>query len=321
MFEVSVVIPAYNAQEFIAEAIESALTQTVKITEIIVVDDGSSDRTVEIVGSYNDIVRLLQQPNQGSGSARNNGILRSSGNWVAFLDSDDAWEKDHIENLIQVLRHNPDAALAYSGKIWINQNGLAIPSVTVQNEYPSGWIFAKLLENNYISSASCVIARKDILLSCNGFSTGAVFRNSQDYELWLRIAAHHPVMSTSRMSVRYRRHENNQTLKKSNYAMGHLASVRSACILVQQCKINSANQPNRIDPLDRLRRAYREAMTGTFYFRDYNASRLIFREMIKDRILDPNVITRGLICHLPVFIVDGLRKLRRELVQNARVSN
>lgn len=319
MCEVSVVIPAFNSQTFIREAIVSAMEQTITPLEIIVVDDGSSDETYKIVRSFKDI-KLIKQPNQGSGSARNNGIFQARGKWVAFLDSDDKWKEDHIESLMLVLSSNHDAALSYSGKIWTDPNGEVIQSATVQNEYPSGWVFRKLLENNYISSTSCVVVRRDVLLQCGGFRTDPVFRNGEDYELWLRICATHPIVSSCRKSVFYRRHGNNQTLKKSNYALGHLEAVRSGCNLVRNGNVDPANEPHRIDIIDRLRRAYREAITATFHFGDYKASRLIFRKMLKDRIVDFAVISRGLLCLAPGSMVDKLRGLRRNLAENGKDS-
>jgi glycosyltransferase involved in cell wall biosynthesis len=320
MPEVSVIIPALNAQAFIGEAIESALRQTLIAAEIIVVDDGSSDKTAEIVKSFDSGVILVLQHNQGSGSARNNGIMRSKGKWVAFLDADDAWEKDHVETLFNTLCQDPNTVLAYSGKIWVDKNGLVIPSKSIQNEYPSGWIFNKLLEDNYISSASCVMAKRDVLLSCGGFRTDPVFRNSQDYEFWLRISASHPVASTSRKSVRYRLHDNNQVLKASEYAIGHLSSIRSGCSLLKHGKVNPSNEPDQIYSTDRLRRAYKEAIISTFYFSDYKASRYIFWQMLCDRIFDPTVIYRGIICHAPKFIVNSLRSSRRTMLKNEKAS-
>ena len=310
MSEISVIIPAFNAQDFIGDAIESALRQTSNILEIIVVDDGSKDNTVEIVNSFNNRVSLICQPNQGSGCARNTGIYRCQGKWVAFLDADDLWEENHIETLFKALCLNPTAALVYSGKNWIDKNGNDL-SVEAQTKYPSGWIFGELIESNYISGASCVMARRDILINYNGFRPDPVYPPNEDYELWLRIAATHPVAATSCKTVRYRRHENNQTVKRSKYATGHLASLRSGCSLLVNGKVHAANKPYKINPRDRLCRAYREAITSTFYFNDYRASRCILKEMLRDRIFDLRSIFVGILCYLPEYIVHLLRRFRR----------
>ena len=96
---VSVVMPAYNSADFIAQSLTCALSQSYCNVEIIVVDDGSTDNTVEIVSSYGDNITLIQQQNAGSASARNRGAAAASGEWLAFLDSDDLWTDDKIERL------------------------------------------------------------------------------------------------------------------------------------------------------------------------------------------------------------------------------
>ena len=110
MKEISVVIPAYNHGRFLREAIDSVLAQTYAPLEIIVVDDGSTDDTEQIVRSYGDRVRYIRQQNAGVGAARNNGIANARGEYVAFLDSDDLWLPEKLAVQVEYMRRHPECA-------------------------------------------------------------------------------------------------------------------------------------------------------------------------------------------------------------------
>jgi glycosyltransferase involved in cell wall biosynthesis len=105
---ISVVIPAFNSGRFIRRTIDSVLAQSFQDYEIIVVDDGSTDDTGEVVKSYGSKVRYIYQPNAGDGPARNTGIAAAKGEWVAFLDHDDEWLPEKLEKQIKILKENPD---------------------------------------------------------------------------------------------------------------------------------------------------------------------------------------------------------------------
>ena len=95
--KISVVIPVYNREETLAHAIESALSQTLKPHEVVVIDDGSSDKSAEVAEGFGDIVRVIRQENAGAAIARNVGIRHAVGDWIAFLDSDDVWDRDKLK--------------------------------------------------------------------------------------------------------------------------------------------------------------------------------------------------------------------------------
>src|SRR5262249_27723626 len=112
--KVSVIIPAYNTEKFLAETIRNVLDQTYGDYEVIVVDDGSSDGTLGVARSFEPRIKVLAQPNGGPASARNLAIRNSRGDYIAFLDSDDLWMTDKLEEQIAFLGRNPAVGLVYS---------------------------------------------------------------------------------------------------------------------------------------------------------------------------------------------------------------
>src|SRR5215213_6400356 len=112
---VAAIIPVYNGASQIQRSIESVLAQTRQVDEVIVIDDGSTDQTADVVRSYGDRVRLLQQKNAGVAAARNHGMREARSQWIAFLDHDDAWLPEKIEEQLGALEAKPEARVCYSG--------------------------------------------------------------------------------------------------------------------------------------------------------------------------------------------------------------
>lgn len=110
---VSVIIPAFNRERYLAQTIESVLVQAYRPIEIIVVDDGSADGTAEVTRSFSNAVRYFYQPNSGCGAARNTGVIKSLGNFLAFLDSDDLWTADKLFRQMEILRSDGDLDMAF----------------------------------------------------------------------------------------------------------------------------------------------------------------------------------------------------------------
>jgi glycosyltransferase involved in cell wall biosynthesis len=114
-FRISAVVPAFNAEKYLGEAIESILAQTVKVSEIVVVDDGSTDRTAEVAARFGVDALLIRQPHAGAAAARNHALKTVSGDWIAFLDADDVWTLDKIENQLKVLAAAPETEIIFGG--------------------------------------------------------------------------------------------------------------------------------------------------------------------------------------------------------------
>jgi glycosyltransferase involved in cell wall biosynthesis len=195
--KVSVIIPTYNRLPMLKEAMDSVLTQKIEDLELIVVDDGSTDGTTEKIKQYGGRVKLLQHSeNRGVSAARNRGILRSSGKYIAFLDSDDLWMKGKLKIQVAFLDDNPHYPLCYTDEIWVRKGKRVNPKL--KHAKYSGWIFEKCLPLCIISPSS-VIMRKTL------FSKVGLFDEAlpvcEDYDFWLRVSARFPVFFIHRKLI------------------------------------------------------------------------------------------------------------------------
>ena len=186
--KISVIIPTWNRASCLGDALESVYAQRQLPHEVIVVDDGSTDNSREIIKRDFKDVRYLYQENSGVSSARNTGIQAADGDWIALLDSDDRWEPHKLECQQLALRAQPDAKLCHSDEIWI-RNGKRVNPMK-KHAKRGGLIFKHCLPLCVISPSAAIIKREL-------FDETGLFDETlpacEDYDLWLRICANHPV--------------------------------------------------------------------------------------------------------------------------------
>lgn len=214
---IAVIIPAYNAERFIGEAIESALSQTLKPDEVIVVDDCSSDATCRVVESFGDAVTLLRnQTNSGAGYSRNRGVRHSKNEFVAFLDADDLWLPRHLESLSSLLVRWPDAGLAFARTEHLGVSRDPWPPLCDIPAVPSDLLLRTLREGFLIPSMMAM--RKSAFESIGGFPErdeyfvqGRV--QIEDYILALRMALKFKMVGSPEITVRYRFHAQQSSRK------------------------------------------------------------------------------------------------------------
>lgn len=187
MISVSVIIPVYQSCTTIAETIESVLAQTHPVSEIIVVDDGSTDELDAVLKPYLNRIQLIRQKNAGAAAARNNGIRHATGEIIAFLDADDVWLPKKIE-LQLPLFDDPNTALVF-GNVYFFQNR-EVQNLTYFDlfEPRNGLVFSALFAQNFVPILS-VLLRAEILKHTGMFDES--IRYVEDYDLWLRIAKEH----------------------------------------------------------------------------------------------------------------------------------
>jgi glycosyltransferase involved in cell wall biosynthesis len=210
---VSVVIPTYNRANYIAETLGSVLAQTHREFEVIVIDDGSTDHTEEVVAQFKGRVRYEKQRNVERSVARNHGLSLAKGDFVSFLDSDDCWHPEALDRMLAGLRENPGAALVAAGCDIVHGRDV------VQNFYPGGGTdgildgaFQQLLRSNVIGSPSAVLLRRSVLSANGSFDEDRRLLGVEDWELWTRLAHDHPLLCLRGPLVRYRRHDGNSPL-------------------------------------------------------------------------------------------------------------
>lgn len=215
---VSVVIPAFNAAEFIVETIESVLQQTYRPIEIIVVDDGSQDNTVQLIEtSFSDTVRLVCQQNNGPSAARNRGIRDASGKYIAFLDADDIWLPEKIASQVAVMEKNPDIGLLCGDMVDFNEKGEEAQSHFKKNGFDEEEFgdrlyiknaFKKIYNKNFIATPTVMI-RRSIIYKTELFPPE--FRFSEDYLFWLELARDNKVAYQANVYTLRRKHTANLT--------------------------------------------------------------------------------------------------------------
>src|SRR3989338_8729260 len=166
---VSIIMPSFNAEEYIKEALEALFAQTVTDYEIIVVDDGSSDRTLEIIQSFGDKIRLIKQKNSGPGTARNRAMFKANGEYFAFCDADDVWEKDKLEKQMIVVGTNPSCGLVATNGMFIDEKGQPHGKYLVGPEIPKEKItkicVVDILQWVRINPTATLVSRDAVLKS------------------------------------------------------------------------------------------------------------------------------------------------------------
>jgi glycosyltransferase involved in cell wall biosynthesis len=213
--KVSVVIPTYNRAHYLPEALASALNQTLPVFEIIVVDDGSSDGTTQLMATYGDKVRYLVQKNQGPSAARNFAMREARGNWIAFLDSDDLWEPGKNQLQTDFIRQHPYLEFVFGNLANFNaqqqdeQPEILDPEVHRYFQTHGGDLkdfYRQLLVCNPIPTSSAFFSRA--AMERTGW-LDETMRYCEDYDYWLRMVPHTRVGFVDHILVRRRMHDAN----------------------------------------------------------------------------------------------------------------
>jgi glycosyltransferase involved in cell wall biosynthesis len=233
---ISVVIPAFNSEDFIGDAISSVHAQSVPVSEIIVVDDGSSDRTAAVAETLGAFV--IRQANKGVSVARNVGIRAATKPWIALLDQDDLWEPKKIEYQWAGLQTYPDAGILSCNMTWFEDSSIRTDSSPVeialrqnlhqqQTENPSFRHFPRLQQELPLSrmydNPSSVLLRRDLLLSVGGFDES--LHQNEDLECFLRLVRHCPLVIVDRILVHHRTHGKNRSQDSLEAGMSYLRIV------------------------------------------------------------------------------------------------
>jgi GT2 family glycosyltransferase len=198
---ISVVVPAYNGERTILETIKSIQQQTFSDFELIVINDGSTDRTLERLATVEDPrLKVFSYENGGLPVARNRGIARAMGEFITFIDADDLWTPDKLELQLAALQQHPEAGVAYSWTLVMDEKGEGFyPGKSVSFE---GNVYSQLLLSNFIASGSNVMLRKEAIASVGEFDP--TLRSCEDWDYWLRVAARWSFVVVPKYQILYR---------------------------------------------------------------------------------------------------------------------
>jgi glycosyltransferase involved in cell wall biosynthesis len=204
---VSVIIPTHNRAEFLAEAIDSALSQTHAPTEVIVIDDGSTDNTAEVLSGYGNRIKAVRQQNRGVSAARNAGVALASGDLLAFLDADDVWMPKKLERQVARFQAEPDLGLVHCGVDEIDAEGARLRRVQDGLE---GWVADDMLmfrRSVILGGGSGAMIPRALFKDIGGFDE--TLSTSADWDLYYRVARKHRVGFIADVLVGYRIHGSN----------------------------------------------------------------------------------------------------------------
>ncbi|HEY9905481.1 MAG TPA: glycosyltransferase [Candidatus Sericytochromatia bacterium] len=235
---ISVIIPVYNGEKTIRETIESALNQTFQDFELIVINDGSQDATLEIVEGFQDSrIHIFSYSNAGQAISRNRGFSQSVGEFIAFLDADDLWTPNKLEAQLQALQANPQSAVAYSWTDYIDEFGEFSRRGSHINV--SGDVYKNLLMINFLENGSNPLIRRQALTEVGDFEK--LLTPAEDWDMWLRLAARYHFVAVPSPQILYRVYAHSSSFNISKLEAGCLQVINRAF----------AQAPETLQPLKR----------------------------------------------------------------------
>lgn len=232
---ISIIIPTFNRCKTLKRALDSIVKQTYSEYEIIIIDDGSTDETTEMIQKFFPEVKYFYQTNSGVSAARNKGLTFAKGNWIAFLDSDDEWLPEKLESQINAIKSMPDYKICHTEEIWI-RNGIQVNQMK-KHKKTGGWIFRQCLP-------LCAMSPSSILIHHSVFDDIGFFDTTlpacEDYDMWLRITAKYPVLYIEEPKIiKYGGHEDQ--LSKKYWGMDQYR-IKALQSIISQNSLNNEDE-------------------------------------------------------------------------------
>ena len=304
---VSVIIPTYNRARLVGEAIESVLAQTYKHLEIIVVDDGSTDGTEEALGPYRERIEYIYQQNRGASAARNTGIFRARGDYIAFLDSDDLWVPEKLELQVDYLEKHADCGLVYTDcEFLVVRDGRVVERIEKNLTGYSGYAYLQIFMRNEVFIPT-VLLRRDCLGAVGYFDEKLTF--FEDVDLWFRLSRCFKFGHIGKKLAVCRRYGDNITLSSPSALLEYarlLQSHAESCPEIKRA-LGRGRVGRRISDLFFLH------ARGFFEKGDFRNARKYLWEAIANYPGRWNYYFYFLLCLFPPPVVEGLRRLKRTL--------
>jgi glycosyltransferase involved in cell wall biosynthesis len=306
MPKVSVIIPAYNVEKYICETLDSVLGQTYSDYDVIVVDDGSTDQTASIlkqyITKYPKKIRLIQKENAGPAKARNVGIRASNGEYIAFIDADDLWLPEKLENQVGYFeKQTEQVGMVYTNAKKFDQQGIWTLPKRYRKEKVEGWIYKDLLKDNMIPNQSVMVRR-----SC--FDEVGFFEESldiiEDHDMWIRIAKKYEIAFLEETLSLYREHSQGRS-KATEKTMN-----RKIGVMEKHLRIASGN----IEIEDIIKRVFSQRLyeLGYYYLKE---GRMLAARQMFDRSLAVSFCYKTHLAKIASFFPLRLLNLSNKLIK------
>jgi glycosyltransferase involved in cell wall biosynthesis len=240
---VSVVIPTYNNARFLPEALDSLLAQTCRDFELIVVDDGSTDDTEEVLKPYRNLVRYVRKDNGGPASARNLGIRQARGQLIAFQDADDIWLPDKLQRQVDYLRDHPNIGVVFSDVTFFGAEGRETCCVKQRFSAEAGMTFDNLFHDHFVGM-STVVVRSSCLNEVGLFDESLI--GAEDYNLYLRLAKRFQFGFLDEPLIKKRLHENNLSNDLDQMLHDEIANLHKIAALFPEDNVSTRSIAARI---------------------------------------------------------------------------
>ncbi|MFR9636421.1 MAG: glycosyltransferase family A protein [Rikenellaceae bacterium] len=220
---ISIIIPLYNKAPYVEKAVRSVLSQRYSDYELIIVNDGSTDGSLLVVQQLveevqRDNIRVIDQANSGVAMARNNGVVAAKGDYISFLDADDWWSADYLDQMVEVIKNYPEAGIYGCGYYIVKNGRERVAQIGVESGFESGLInYCKVYATTlYMPLTSItVIIKKKVFNEFGGFKPH--LKLGEDFDLWIRVALKYPVALLNRQLAYY-----NQDVDLKSRAVGRL---------------------------------------------------------------------------------------------------
>jgi len=223
--EISVVVPVYNNEATIRESIESALAQSFSNFELLVIDDGSCDSSINIISSIKDPrIKIFSFPNKGIAASLNRGINKANGDYIAFLDADDLWDSDKLRKQLDAIKRSDNYCLAYSWVVYIDERG--------QFLYPgnqmilNGNVYKELLFSNFLETESNPLINKQSIIEVGCFDEA--INGAQDWDLFIRLASKYQFACVPEAQIHYRQSHKTKSSEMKNQERECLKALEKA---------------------------------------------------------------------------------------------
>ena len=305
--KISVVIPLYNKEKHIAHTIETVLNQTYRDFELVVINDGSTDKSAEIVSLINDErVRLISKDNEGETATRNYGVKRAEGEYVAFIDADDEWMPHFLEEINSLIDSYPEASLFATALMVYERNGeeykLEYPDLPADG--------ARCLIDDYFKSSlfyspissSSVCVKKSAFEDLGGFKPG--IKNGGDLDLWCRFALKYQIAYSSKPSAVYRRDSENMASRSmvnpSYFPFLDNYDEKDNLVIKDKSSIEKYILQRQLDAVS----------ASLFVIRNKKTAKSILNKIRFSNHNNKKVVAFRLLALLPQSIIDGIYKVR-----------